>query len=373
MRAVIAAGGTAGHINPALAIADEIMKNEPDSEILFIGREGSMEEKLVPAAGYELKTFEIHGFQRRFSLEDILLNIKNIGCVLSLQKNAKRIFKEFKPDVVIGCGGYVSGPVVRKAAKVGIKTAIQEQNAVPGVTTKLLLPLVDIVFAASSEARAAMGQPEKSVVTGNPIRAEFFGADRNVLRERWGIGDKACIVSFGGSLGARAINELAAALMQRHARAGTVFHIHATGGYGTTFLPQYLEQRGVGIENDPNIRVVDYIDDMPECLAAADLVISRAGALTISELEAAGRASALIPSPNVSENHQYYNALTLKDAGAAIIFEEKGIDYDAVADEIMALTNDKTALQQMGKKAHARAICNSAKKIYDELKTLIIA
>ena len=370
MRAILAAGGTAGHINPAIAIANEIMRSEPDSEILFVGREDCMENTLVPKAGYELYPIEMHGFSRAFNISGIWFNIKTFFYALRAQSLAKKLFKKFKPDIVIGFGGYVSGPVVQKAAKMKIKTAIHEQNSFPGIATKLLAKRVDLMMASSADAFKKIDAKAKCVVTGNPVRDEFFSAKRDKLRREWGIGDKTCVVSFGGSLGARTINEIAAKFMSRHVGTGEVYHIHATGEYGTKLVPELLESYGVDIKSE-DIKILKYIDNMPECFAAADLIISRSGAITMSEIGAAGKASVLIPSPNVTENHQYFNAKTLENAGAALLFEEKGLDCDRVSETVFKLCLDKKRLQMMGVNARATAVPNSAKKIYENIVKLI--
>lgn len=366
MRAVIAAGGTAGHINPAIAIANEILKNEPDSEIVFIGCGDGMEGKLVPQAGFAFHHIEIHSFARSFKVKDIWFNIRSFFYALRAEREAKKLYRLFKPDVVIGCGGYVSGPVVRKAAKMGIFTAIQEQNSFPGMTTKILAKRVNLVMAATEDALLRIETKSHCIVTGNPVRDEFFSANREKLRKQWDIGEKTCIVSFGGSLGARTINELCAKLIQRHAGTKSIYHIHATGQYGTKLVPELLEKYGVDIK-DPNLRIVEYIENMPECFAAADLIISRAGAITMSEISASGKASVLIPSPNVTENHQFYNAKTLENVGAALLFEEKNIDIDGVSDTIFRLCLDRQRLKLMGVNARRVAVPNSAKKIYDSI------
>lgn len=369
MRAVIAAGGTAGHINPALAVAAEIVKREPDSKIVFAGREDGMERKLVDAAGYAFKHFEIHGFERRFRPKDIVFNLNSVRCIAASSLKARRFFREFEPDAVIGCGGYISGPIVREAAKLGIKTVILEQNSFPGVTTRLLARYADAICVASEDGARRIKRPAKTFVTGNPVRPEFFSADRADARRKYGVGDRVCVVSFGGSLGASAINELAARFMKCHAGSGKVFHLHATGGYAVKSFPQLLRELGVDSDS-ADIVIRDYIHDMPDCFAAADLVISRSGAITISELEAAGRASALVPSPNVAENHQYYNALTLADAGAAVLYEESSLDPDKAADELFELALDRQRLADMGVRARSLAVKNSAEKIYFHIKKL---
>lgn len=370
MRAVIAAGGTAGHINPAIAIANEIMRDEPASKVLFVGRQDGMEAELVPAAGYDFKHIEIHGFDRVFTLAALWFNIKCVYYAVRATVIARRLFCQFKPDIVIGCGGYISGPVVRTATKMGIKTAVQEQNAFPGMTTRMLAKRVDIVFVPGRDALAYMPDREKCIVAGNPIRAEFLQADRDDIRRRWTIGDKTCVVSFGGSLGARTINEVAVCFMKLHGGTGKVCHIHATGQYGTQLVPDLMKQQRVD-DRDGNIRIVEYIDDMPECFAAADLVLSRAGAITISELSATGKASVLIPSPNVAGNHQYYNALTLQNIDAALVFEEKDLDAHAIAQMMWTLAQDKPRLKKMGQNAKQIAVPDSARIIYEHLKALV--
>ena len=370
MRAIIAAGGTAGHINPALAIAEEIKRNEPDSEILFVGREDGMEKKLVAQAGFPLYPIEIHGFNRGFRWTDIKFNIFTLDCAVRGAVKAKKLIREFRPDVVIGCGGYVSGPVVRAAAELHVPTAIQEQNSSPGITNKLLARQADLVMVASADAVPRLHCRGRCVVTGNPIRDAFFTASREKLRSEWKAADKTVVVSFGGSLGARTINEVAARLMKLHAGSGRILHIHATGQYAVDSFPKMLRQLGVD-PKDPDLRIVEYIQNMPECFAAADLVLCRSGALTISELAASGRASALIPSPNVAENHQYYNAMTLVNAGAALVFEEKDLDEDKTAREICDLCQDRGRLAMMGVNARSVAVKDSANRIYRYIRELL--
>ena len=370
MRAVIAAGGTAGHINPALAIAAEIIKKEPDSEIIFAGRNDGMERRLVANVGYEFHHFEIHGFERSLKPQNVIFNINSIKCALRSSIEARRFFAEFNPDVVIGCGGYISGPIVREAAKLGIHTAIQEQNSFPGVTTKLLAKYVDVICCATEDGAERLGYSKKTYVTGNPVRPEFFTTNREDARERLKVGDRVCILSFGGSLGAKTMNELAAQIMREHWQSNKIFHIHATGQYATESFPKRLNELGVDA-NSPNISVRDYIYDMPECFAAADLVISRSGAISISELAAAGRASVLVPSPNVAENHQYYNALTLSNIGAARLYEENGLNFEKASVKICELASDRVELRKMGESAHSIAIKNSAEEIYCHIKEIL--
>ena len=372
MRVLIAAGGTAGHINPALAIAGAIKKADPAAEIHFAGRKEGMEYRLVTQAGYPFHHIEITGFQRKLSLNNIRRNLITLwNLVLSVPK-AKAMMKEVQPDLVIGCGGYVSGPVVRCAAKKGIKTAIHEQNAFPGVTNKLLAPDVDIVFAAVPAAVEKLGAPEKTQVVGNPVRPEVFekAGERDAIRTQLGAGDRTVILSFGGSLGARRVNEVVADLCAWEQKENKpVLHIHATGQYGVELFKN-LEKEKVFAPGG-SLEVKEYINNMPELLAAADLVISRAGALTLAELEAEGRAAVLIPSPNVAENHQYYNAMELQKAGAAVVIEEKDLTGEKLISTVSALLSEPGKLAAMGRNARSLSVDDSLDRIVDALLKLV--
>ena len=371
MRAVIAAGGTAGHINPALSIADEIKKNEPDSNIIFIGREDGMEAKLVPSRGYKIKYEEIHGFERKISFSGFLFNLRSCWFILSSTFHMNRFYKEFKPDIVIGCGGYISGPVVRSAASAGIPTAIHEQNSFPGVTTRLLAKKVDRIFTANDDARKALGYPGKTTVVGNPISDKIGNISREEARDKLGIGrDMTCILSFGGSLGAETINKIMIEVFSRCLDRKDLYFIHASGGMDEGEFDQAVADRNLDVSK-LNCRISRYIYDMPYCLAAADLVVSRAGASTISELAAAGRASYLVPSPNVAENHQYYNALTLVNCGAAEVEEEKDLLPDQTALKILDLIENKDKLKEMGENALTVAALHSASDMYEGIKELL--
>ena len=286
MRVLIAAGGTAGHINPALAIAGALKAADPTAEIHFAGRREGMEYGLVTKAGYPFHHIEINGFQRHLSLENIGRNIVAIWHLALSGPRTRKILNEVKPDLVIGCGGYVSGPIVRAAARRGIKTAIHEQNAFPGVTNKLLAKEVNIVLAASADAVEKLGAPEKTTVVGNPVRPEVLTADRAAARAKLNAGNRTVILSFGGSLGADRINQVVADLCawekQTHRN---VLHLHATGSRGVKLFEGLEKEKGFA--PGENLVVTEYINNMPQLLAAADLVIARSGALTLAELEAA--------------------------------------------------------------------------------------
>ena len=371
MRVLIAAGGTAGHINPALAIAGALRAARPDAEIHFAGRREGMEFGLVREAGYPFHHIEVNGIQRRLTPQNVVRNLQAIWHLALSGPRAKAILKEVRPDLVIGCGGYVSGPVVRCAARMGIHTAIHEQNAFPGVTNKLLARDVDIVFAAVPAAVEKLGAPDKTLVVGNPVRPEIFTQNRAEERARLAAGDKTVILSFGGSLGARRINEVVADLVawEQKTHPHAILHLHATGSRGVELFRQLGQQKGFAPGQD--LVVSEYIRNMPQLLAAADLVISRAGALTLAELQAAGRASILIPSPNVAENHQYYNALELQKAGAALVIEEKNLTGEGLIQAVESLLAEPGRLEVMGKMARAMAEPESLNKITARLLRLV--
>ena len=237
MRVLIAAGGTAGHINPALAIAGALKAADPTAEIHFAGRKEGMEYGLVTKAGYPFHHIEINGFQRRLTPENIVRNVVALWHLALSGPRTQKILNEVSPDLVIGCGGYVSGPIVRAAAKRGIKTAIDEQNAFPGVTNKLLAMDVDVIFAASADAVEKLGAPEKTLVVGNPVRPEILAADRDTARRNLNAGQRTVIVSFGGSLGADRVNEVVADLCKWEADThAEVLHLHATGKRGVALF-----------------------------------------------------------------------------------------------------------------------------------------
>lgn len=373
MKIVFAAGGTGGHINPALSAAGEVKRRYPDADILFIGTADHMEARLVPAAGFAFKTIEIAGFQRKLTPKNIVKNIKTVGLLFKSSGEVKRILKRFQPDVAVGFGGYVSGPVLRTASKMGIKTAIHEQNAYPGVTNKALAKNADAVMLTVDAARAHLGACKaEPIVTGLPVRHAILEADRDFARAALGVPDNAMLVlSMGGSLGAKAINEAMVELISARHTDRDLFFLHATGKYGT-WVPEKLQENGVDLKQCKNVIVREYIDDMDTCLAAADLVVGRAGASSLSEIEATGKASILVPSPNVAENHQYHNAMALVENGAAQIIEEKDLTAEKLISMVDALKNDRAALQTLGENAKKMAITDSAEKICDIIVDLAV-
>lgn len=367
MKVLIAAGGTAGHINPALAMASVIRTHCPDAEIHFAGRRKGMEYGLVTKAGYAFHPIEVNGIQRRLTPKNVARNVVALYHLALSAPRANTILKEVQPDLVIGAGGYVSGPIVQAAARKGILTAIHEQNAFPGVTNKILAKSVDVVFAAMPDAVERLGAADKTVVVGNPVRAEIYTQDRTSARQALGLSaDRIMILSFGGSLGAQRVNEVVADLAQWELEQKNFYHIHATGSIEKDDFAKLSAQKK--IDGDPRFVIREYIDDMPRLLAAADLVISRAGALTLAEIAAMGRASVLIPSPNVAENHQYHNAMQLQKLGAAVVVEEKNLTGEKLIEIVDGLTRDPAKLMEMGVKAKALSQPDSLEKIWKTLE-----
>ena len=367
MRILLAAGGTAGHINPAIAVADCVKKKDKTAEILFAGTPNGMEARLVKQAGYRFVPIRVHGFQRSLTPKNVVRNLEAAYRLATSNFASSRILREFQPDVVIGTGGYVSGPLVRKAAQKGIYTAIHEQNAFPGVTNKMLAKKVDLVFLAVEEAKKHFPQTCKTIVVGNPVREKVLLKTREEARMELKMDDHFCILSFGGSLGAVKINEIAADMMAWHWKDGNINHIHACGRLGKKVFPGMLADRGIKPQENPRLDLREYIDNMGVCLAAADLVVCRAGALTLSELEATGKPSILVPSPNVAENHQYHNAMVLQQHGAAIVIEEKYYDREKLIEQLENLYQHPDVLRQYGKNASSLAILDTADRIYSEI------
>lgn len=370
MKVLLAGGGTAGHINPALAIAGYIKNKRNDAEFLFIGNRGGMEQRLVPQAGFEIKSITISGFKRSFSPKSMIENVKTVSRTFTSSREAKKIIAEFKPDICIGTGGYVSGPVIRTAAKMGIPCIIHEQNAYPGITNKMLAKSVKKVMLAVPDAKKYFDKNVDFVITGNPVRQEILTAKKEESRKELGLDNRPVVLSFGGSLGARKINEAVADLVARSGIDGRYQHIHAYGSYGDWF-PQLVEEKGTDIADCSNLDIRPYIDNMPTCMAAADLVICRAGAITLSEIQAMGKPAILIPSPNVAENHQYHNAMALVNAGAADIIEEKDLTGAALMRKTDKMLLNPEKLEKYSENSRKMAITDANERIYSVVKKVL--
>lgn len=362
MRFLLSGGGTAGHINPALAIAETIKMHFPDAEIRFVGTPSGMESKLVPQAGFDYVSMPVSGFQRKLTLNNLKRNFEAAGHLVRSATRSAKIIRDFQPDIAIGTGGYVCGPVLRKAAQMGVPVLVHEANAFPGVTVKMLAHYCDCVMLAVEDAKERINANTEFVVTGNPVRTEVLEYDKDRARRELGVDERPLIVSFGGSLGARTINESMLDLLVRSAKDGRYQHIHGYGKYGGFVLDE-LKARGVELKEHPNLDVREYISDMPRVMAAADLVICRSGAMALTEIQALGKPAILIPSPNVAENHQYYNAMAMVDRGAADILVEKDITPGLLTEKADRLAGDRTKLDEMSANARGMAILDSRERI----------
>jgi len=371
MNIIFTCGGTGGHINPAIAVANEMRERHPDCNILFIGAKGHMEEKLVPKAGYDLKCLEISGMSRGKNWAAIKKNVKNFADTVKAVTESKKIIKDFQPDVILGTGGYACFPALMAGTMMGIPTCIHESNAIPGLTTKLVADRVDKVLIAFSESAKQYKHPERIETVGMPVRREFVYLSREEARKELGIGDEPLVVSAFGSLGAKVMNETIAKVFKLEQDNGFLFrHIHATGSYGWEWMPQRVASEGVDLANTPSIEMLEYIYNMPTLMAAADVIISRAGAGSCNEIAASGTPAILIPSPNVAANHQEMNARVLADRGGAVLLLEKDCNPEAMYEQITALLADKEKMDQMSTALRSWVVVDSADRICDIMERL---
>ena len=372
MRVLITGGGTGGHVNPALAIANTIKQNDPDAVIAYVGTKRGIENKLVPKAGYPMYYVDVKGIKRSLSPS----NIKAAYLALISPIKAKKIIREFKPDIVVGTGGYVSWPVVKAASQMGIPTALHESNAIAGVAVKMLQKSVDRIYLNFEKTGESLScDRAKLMKVGNPILGGFSSMTREEARKKLGIPDKYkyVILSYAGSMGAEKVNDAVLCLMREFtAKHPEVYHIHATGSIELELCTSQFKE--MGLDKCENIELCEYIYDMPVRMAAADITINRAGAMTISELAATGKCSIFIPSPNVAENHQYKNAKVLSDAGAAALFEEKELTDGAkpLIEEVEKLLSDggEKLRAERSEKIRQFAVSDANKLIYNDLVKL---
>ena len=366
MKIIFCGGGTAGHVSPAIAIAKYIQKSYKDTLILFVGRDGGEENQAVTDAGFELKTIKISGLERKINLK----NLKNIFKAIRSLKESRKIIKDFSPDIVIGTGGYVTWPIIHSANQMKIPTAIHESNACPGLVTKILAPSCNRVFLNMRGSELAFKRQDNIVISGNPVREEFKTETRESARKKLGIDKKDFLISsFGGSGGSEKINSVITDVMQNYSRKHRgIKHIHSSGkkyfnGIKTNYPSLVKEKDGC--------MIVPYVKDMPTVICASDIVISRCGAMTISEISAAGAASILIPSPNVTNNHQLKNARLIADADAALMIEEKDLDSKSLISLIDELRTDYKKRKTLSKKIKMFHIENAENIIADEILKLI--
>jgi len=371
MNIIFTCGGTGGHINPAIAVANAMRERHPDCNILFIGAKGHMEEQLVPKAGYELKCLAVSGMKRGKSLKAMAKNVKTVFATAKAVRQCKKIIKAFQPDVILGTGGYACFPALMAGSQMGIPTCVHESNALPGLTTRMLADKVDRVMVAFAESASRYKHPERVETVGMPIRREFVFSDKQLARKELGLGDEPLVVSAFGSLGAKAMNEAVAKMFLLEKEAGFPFqHIHATGKFGWEWMPELIQSYGVDTSDCPSISVREYIYNMPTLMAAADVFISRAGASSCNEIGACGVPCILIPSPNVTDNHQEKNARVLSENGGAVLMLEKECTAEKLFETVTELLSDKKRRENMAAALRSRVILDSTDRICNIMESL---
>ncbi len=372
MRVIFTCGGTAGHVNPALALAGLIRERQPGSEILFVGANRGIERRLIETAGYPFQAVEVSSLHRSLKPKEIGHNLISLKNLATAPHAAGKILKAFRPDLVVGTGGYASYPTVKAASAAGIPTAIHESNAIPGLTTRLLEPCADVIMVGFEDCRKNYRHPEKVAVTGTPVRGEFFSCTREQAKERLGVDDsKPLVVSFWGSLGSAEMNREMVDFIARELRTNQFHHIHGAGVYGYQSILAGLRERGIELANSPTVEVREYIYDMALVMRGADLVICRAGASTISELTALGVPAVVVPSPNVTNNHQEKNARVLSDHGAAVLLLERESSGERLLEETRAILSDGERRAEMGKNMAALGIPDAGERIYKTVTALL--
>ncbi len=365
MKVLFTCGGTAGHVNPALALAGLIKERKPESEILFVGARRGLEKQLVEAAGWPFRTVEISSFHRSLAPRELKHNLITVKNLLRSPAQARAILEAFPADLVVGTGGYASYPMVRAAAKRGIPAAIHESNAIPGLTTRLLEGHADLIMVGFEECRKNYKHPEKVLVTGTPVRGDFFRLTKAEAKKRLGVDDgKPLIISFWGSQGAAEMNRQTARFLALEAREVPFHHVHAAGKLDSVHMAEYLKGAGVDLTKTPELDVREYIQDMGTYMRAADLVISRAGASTISELTALGVPAIIVPSPNVTHNHQEHNARVLADAGGAVMLLERECSGEKLFDTACSILHDPDPRRRMSAAMGELGSVDASEKIY---------
>lgn len=366
MKFLFTCGGTAGHINPALGVAQRLKELMPDCGILFVGADGHMETRLVPREGFPIRTVTITNISREKSMEALKHNAETLRNVIVATGQAKKIIREFQPDVVIGTGGYVCYPVLKAAHSLRIPTVVHESNAVPGLTTKLLAGSTDRILVGFEESRQYYKHRERVAVTGTPVRQEFKNTDKKAAREKLGLDpDKPLVVSVWGSLGAEFMNKTMVGFIQK--ALGNPFFglIHSAGQSGYKEMLADMERAGIKNAGEHGMDVREYIYDMPLVMAAADLVLCRSGASTLSELAVLGRPAILVPSPNVVNNHQEKNARVLEKAGAAVLIPESEITDDKLLGSVSLLLSRPGTLDAMAEQMRKIGEADATEKIAD--------
>lgn len=370
MKFMFTCGGTAGHINPALAVAGRLRELMPDCEILFVGSDGNMETDLVPRNGYDIVTVKVTNISRSKSLKGIIHNLKSVINVILASVKSKKIIKDFKPDIVVGTGGYVCYPVLKAASRLGIPTVVHESNAFPGLTTRMLVDVVDKILLGFEESRKHYKHPEKTIVTGTPVRGEFNKYTRDSAKAELGIpADMPLVVSVWGSLGAEHMNEAMCEFIRLADSNAGFKMIHSAGTAGYEKMAATLREISPDYEKN-GMDVREYIYDMPRVMAAADLVLCRAGASTVTELTYMHKPTIFVPSPYVTDNHQFKNASVIKNAGGAEIFEEGKFEPEELLGEVKRILRTPDELKSMAKAMETLAVDDATEEITELILSL---
>ena len=370
MRVIVAAAGTAGHINPGLAIANKIKQEEPNSEIIFIGTTRGLENDLVPRAGYGLKTIEAYGLSKKISIA----NFKKMWATLMATGKARKIIKEFKPDIIVGAGGYICGPVVWAASKEKIPVILHESNAFPGKAVKMLAPKAETILISFEEARSRIPNARNIVCTGTPVKIvkkEYSQEEKKKILTSIGVnGNKPIVLVFGGSQGAQKINEAIIGILENKMNKDYQI-IWATGPKQFDIIKEELASKNIDINNIENAKILPYIYNMEEIMNVSNIIVARSGAMTITEISNLGKPSILIPLPNVSQDHQLYNAKVLENAGAAKIILNNELNKNNLEDEIERIIKNPQLMHEMEEKAFSKSVTDVQEKIYKEIKKIV--
>ncbi len=372
MRIVFTCGGTAGHINPAIAAAKLLLERRPSSEVLFIGADGGMETDLVPREGFRLETVRMASFSRKLTPKALVHNVKMLAMRRRSMRRAAALLRGFKPDAVVGTGGFASYPAVAAAQSMHIPTALHESNVKPGLTTTVLARRADLVMLGFADGARYYPQHTRTLYTGTPVRQDIIFKRQPDAKRELGIPqDKLLVVSFWGSLGSREMNKMTARFIELECREKPGFmHIHATGSFGWKWMPELVSSLGVELGKQKDVDMREYIYNMPTVLAAADLVICRGGASTLGEVIASATPAIIVPSPNVAENHQEFNARALERAGGAVVLLEKDVTGDVMYAEAKRLLGDDAVRKRMSEGLQSMAVLDSTERIYEAIKDL---